>query len=188
MEEELEDFWKEIRPQATLVSNRPSDLKSQLALASEKTGADLTLQYKKYSGRPVNPDLLAELVAEGVQTFLKHWFDFLHDQDLAGLIELILEGSKARMSPEEMTAFVRALPNSLLQRICASAISSSTGIHALMALEQARRSSNQNYTLSVTPSGIRVDFTTSGGIPVSFSLYEEFQMETGEHRSSSAPV
>jgi hypothetical protein len=119
-----------------IISTRSSDLASQLDSACEKTIFDLTKTFAKH-------DLLTKgelqgLMTEMVRLFMGHWKKSLEDQNLAGLIELVLEGQK--LTAMELSAFLRALPYTFIDRVCVSAIGGPpSGIHAVIAMELAWR-------------------------------------------------
>jgi len=179
---ELEDFWKDIRRQPTLVvvSDRPGDVKSQLLLASEKTAFALAQKFAEDNGQRLTPELLAKIISEGVKVFMEKWFEGLRSQDLSGLIEIVLEGQQHKLTPAEMQGFVRALPDSMITKILATAIGSGTGIHALMALEKHRRVNGQEYTIEPISGQIMVRFTQSGRGEIQFGLYESFNLNEDE--------
>jgi hypothetical protein len=175
---DLEEFWADIRPKPSVVvvSDRVSDLKGQLLIASEKAGFELAQKFRDYAGTALDTDLLAKIISEGVKVFMEKWFEGLRDRDLSGLIEIVLEGQ--RLTPTEMQGFVRALPDPLITKIVNSAIASGTGIHALMALEKYRRSGRQEYVVEVVSGQVQVRFTTPNNQEVVFNLYESFNLES----------
>lgn len=139
-DDRIDEVWDEVRTRSpiTLINPKPSDLDSIAAFASELTLADLAKAInKKYDSRPVTGEMLADVVLMGVQTFLKHWKKALVDQNLTGLVEVVLEGQK--LNADEMKGFVRALPMSLLEKIAQSAVGTPTGTHVLMSIELLRR-------------------------------------------------
>ncbi len=180
---ELEDFWKDIRRQPTLVvvSDHPADVKSQLLIASEKTAFALAQKFADDNGRPLTPELLSRIISEGVKVFMEKWFEGLRDQDLSGLIEIVLEGQQSKLTPAEMQGFVRALPDSMITKILATAIGSGTGIHALMALERHRRVNGQEYTIEAISGQVMVRFTQPERGEVQFGLYESFNLDEDNH-------
>jgi hypothetical protein len=160
-----------------VVTNRPSDIKSQLLIASEKTGFDLAQKFAQYNGQILTAEILAKIVAEGVGTFMEKWFEGLRSQDLSGLIEIVLEGQNHKMTPAEMLGFVHALPISVIEKIVATAIGSGTGIHALMALEKHRRTGGgPTYVIETISGQVMVRFDHPGRGEVQFSLYDTFNL------------
>ncbi len=176
--QELQECWKELRPQSpiTLVTTRASDLQSQLAIVAAKTTFELTKYANdKHTNRPFTGELLADVAAKGVEIFMRKWFEHLRSQDLAGLIEVVLEGQ--HLSPNEMKGFLTALPEGLLERIQKASIGTVTGVHALIAFELHRRKrSITDYTLTKEGQRTRVEFRDPGrGVPISFYLDEAFE-------------
>jgi len=175
---DFEEFWEDVRPRPSLVvvTDRVTDLKSQLLIASEKAGFDLAAKFQRFQGELLTPDLITQIISEGVKVFMEKWFEGLRNRDLSGLLEIVLESKK--LTPEELQAFVRALPESLVHRIVESAMASGTGIHALMALELHRRANGlPEYRMEVSAGDVYVKFQTSDGREVVFALYENFKLD-----------
>ncbi len=177
---DLESYWKDIRdlPRIEVNSGKASDLEGALELASEKTLFDLQVELRKHQDMVVTTDLLAELVTLGIRTFMRHWYQGLKEQDLSGLIEIVLEGQRD-MSPRDMAGFIRALPSTLLERIVQSVAGSATGIHALMAIEMARRNGKLNgYRIDKESGRIYVEFdhTSEQVQTIRFYLDESFRV------------
>ena len=173
----LEDDWADLRPanNIQLVQNRASDIKGQLLLASEKTAYDLAIKFRKSQGEPLTVELLAQVISDGLKLFMEKWLECLRGQDLAGLIEIVLEGQKGRLTPAEMRSFIRALPDSLLEKIAQTALDSCTGIHALMGIEAHRRAGGAEYTLETVLGSVVVTTTTPQGV-LTFDLFETFTL------------
>jgi hypothetical protein len=145
---DLESYWDDIRVRSPirLVSTQASNIKDSLTLAGEKTIFDLQKEFKKHIGQPSTIELMAEMMTLAVRTFMKHWYEDLRHQDLAGLVEIVLEGQN--LTPVEMQKFVRALPQSLVERIAKSAMGTANGIHGLIGIEHAYRTGNlQDYKI-----------------------------------------
>ena len=84
------------------------------------------------------------------------------------------------LTEKELKEFVKALPTSLIQRICENPSPSASGLQALLAIESERRKGNvTNYDLSRDPldGKIRVTFSPieSFDEPISFRLDEMFE-------------
>jgi hypothetical protein len=176
--EDLQDCWKELRPPSliTVVSNRASDLLSQLNIVAAKVTHELShYTNSKYANRPMTGDLLADVMSKGIEIFMQRWYEHLKSQDLAGLIEVVLEGQQ--LSPAEMKGFLNAMPQSLLERISEASIGTVTGVHALIAFEYHRRKrSIIDYTLSKEGVRTKVSFVDpSRGLPIEFYLDEAFE-------------
>lgn len=173
--QEAQEDWNLLRGSTlTVVSDRASDLKSQLEIASAETAWELSQYVKKLGG--ITPEVLGDVVAKAVQTFLAKFYNLYRKQSLAGLIELVLEGQD--LTPEELQGFVRALPNSLIQRILLASTASTTGIHALLAIEDAHRNKRiQEYSLG--RDGPRTTCTFYDPVrkaTVTFYLDEKFEI------------
>lgn len=172
--DELQEAWKAVRPPPIIqvVSNRPSDLLSQLTLVAAETTFELKKVFKKYDGQSLTSDLLAEVASKGVEVFMRRWFQHLKSHDLAGLIEIVLDGQQ--LSPNEMKGFLQALPDSLVQRIIDSSVGTVTGVHALMAFESHRRERHiTDYTLTKEGERTKIEFFDPiHRVPVSFYLDE----------------
>lgn len=158
-DDDLEDYWRDLRPKqlVEVVRTKGSDLDGMLTTAAEKTIFDLAQAVnKKYDQKPVTGEMLADIVGTGIRIFMQKWRDALTNQNLTGLIEIVLEGQ--HLTPEEMLGFVQALPISILQRIADSAVGSGTGTHGLMSLEFIRRQGGIAYHLGVTNGRIWAEF------------------------------
>lgn len=180
---DFESFWDDLRgsgkpeppDEVLVVGGKGTDLTGMLEKTCEKTARDLAQKFQQHHGQTMTVELLAEVVSAGVQAFMENWHDGLREQNLAGLIEFVLEGQS--LTPEEMTGFVRALPLSLLGRISESAIGSATGIHGLMAVEYARRQGDvRSYILQAEEGKVTVEFVNRQDQRVRFSLHEEFKL------------
>lgn len=179
MADELEEFWEDLRrtDDKTIVPvhTEASNFKGQLLLASETTKFDMQMKFGKRDG--LSPELLNEIVSVTIDTALKRWYDGIRQQDLAGLIEIVLEGQQNRMTPDELTGFLQALPISLLTRILENAVTETTGtgVHMLLALEKNRRSSGQKYELRSAGGSIFVKWVSPQG-EIEFNLYEKYDL------------
>lgn len=190
---DFESFWADLRAKKgpvtkdviQVVGGRTSDVGDMLNIACEKAAFELAKKFRQYSGVSMTTDLLAEVVSTGVRIFMEKWHEGLRGHNLAGLIEIVLEGQS--LTPDEMRGFVRALPRSLLERISSSALGSATGIHGLMAVEFARRQGEvRDYTLRPESGRIRVEFVNQQGQEVSFYLDETFKL--AEHPEPTAAI
>lgn len=172
---DLESCWRDLRPHAFVEKEPTSKFKESLKDAYERSNERLVEELKGHQGQTVTVELLAKIVSKGVSLFMQEWQEGLRRQNLAGLIEIILEGQD--LTASEMHEFVRALPYSLLERICKSAVGSATGIHGLMAIEYAHRNRSIRH-YGVVQDGARtyVAFTNLEGVPVTFYLDEKFEL------------
>lgn len=175
---ELEEFWKDLRPNRIVLVKDSTDPKGPLLLASELAAHELATRFAKWVGQELTAEILAQIVSEGVKTFIEKWSESLKEQNLSGLIEIVLEGQK--LTPEELKGFVRALPDSLVERIVGSAVASGTGITALMALEHHHREGTlrTDYAIEQQHGRVVVRFTPTGRSgEITFGLYDEFSLE-----------
>jgi hypothetical protein len=185
---DFESFWADLRPKKRLptkdeiriVSGKAADLGDMLEETCVKVASELTRKYQKHHGESLTVEILTDIVSTGVRTFMERWHESLRRQNLTGLIEFVLEGQS--LTPQEMTGFVRALPMSLLERICNSVVASASGIHGLMAVEHARRRGIiRSYVLQPKDWGkIEVEFINRDGQKVSFYLDEGFDLPKPE--------
>lgn len=163
-EDDLAAVWDEIRPPSpiTVVSARGSDFQSLATVASEQTIFDLAqVIKKKYDQKAVTSEMLADVVTTGVRMFLERWRTLLTDQNLTGLIEIVLEGQ--HLTASEMQGFVQALPLTLLTKIANSAVGTVSGTHALLSMEIHRRAgSGPEYTMGSEGRKIWVEFVHPG--------------------------
>lgn len=181
---DFESFWDDLKAKKKapagpetiqVISGRAADLDDMLEVACAKTAQDLMQKYQQHRGQNLTVETLADIVTTGVRTFMERWHESLRGQNLAGLIEFVLEGQS--LTPAEMTGFVQALPRSLLERITRSAVGSASGIHSLMAVEYGRRLGNvQHYTLRPDQGHVLVEFLTSEDQKVSFRLDEDIEL------------
>jgi hypothetical protein len=176
---DLEDVWEDVRPPqlVQIVRNRPLDMQAALEVASEKAIFQLRPKLKKYDGEILDSELLGVMVTEGVKTFLDCWYGELKSYDLAGLVEIVLDSQN--LTVDELTAFIKALPTSLLERICASSVGAqATGVHALMGVESARRTGHlSDYKVKRDIDGVlAVSFKDPNGKTVEVRLDEHFNV------------
>lgn len=177
-DESLETYWDEIRYRSPIrvVKDKPSELDDQLLLACEKASFDLRQQLAGMVGQPMNSDVIAKLVTTGIRQFMSHWKEGLTGQNLAGLIEIVLEGQG--LTPDEMLGFVQALPESLIQRICKSAVGSASGVHGLMAIEyHRRRGTVSNLRVEASDGRVKVAFRGRGEGDTHFFLDDPFELD-----------
>lgn len=175
---ELQESWAELRPPSKIiaVTGRASDMKSHLELACAKTLPVLEKYTNdKYNAKPVTSAMLADIMAQGISIFMEKWHDELRSQNIAGLIEIILEAQD--LSPTDMKGFIQALPLNLLDRILDSAIGLVPGVHGLIAIERALRARNiRDYTLGKEGARTYVSFfEPNRQVPVKFYLDEWFE-------------
>lgn len=178
-EYDLQECWEDIRRKSPIlvVRDRPSQLKDSLELVTAKTGWDLAQECADLRGKVVTPEILVTVVARAVRLFMAKWYEHLRGQNLAGLIEIVVEGQD--LTPSEMKAFLGALPTGLLERIARSAVGSGTGIHGLIGVEHARRTGSlTDYSIGRDPgcgNRVFVRFPRDGK-DVEFFLDEQFEL------------
>lgn len=179
MSNDLEECWALVRAHSPIrrVSNKPSNIEGQLELACEKAIHDLTQEFQDRKGQLVSLELLSDMVAHGIRAFMKHWLDGLRNQNLAGLIEIVLEGQKD-MSPDEMMGFMRGIPTTLLEKIATSGLGTASGIHALIGVESARRRGEvRRYKIARDGFRVYVKFENVAGDEIQFYLDEPFEVD-----------
>lgn len=177
--EDFDDDWQDIRPKplVRIISDQPSRLKDAMVLASETAAFDLAQKSKSYVGKPVTSEILRSIAAQAVRLFMERWYDGLRGQNLAGLIEIVIEGQD--LDPSEMSSFIRALPTRLVEKIADSAVESGTGVHGLMGIEYARRTGRLgDYSIGRDPGSdnrVYVRFR-KGDKDIEFFLDEHFEL------------
>jgi len=188
----LESFWQDLRPvnlaprqpEEGLIkvhSGRVTDLDASLEMACAKATQELGTLFARHRGVSMTHELLAEVVATGVKVFMEKWREGLKGADLAGLVEIVLEGQNLPL--EELRGFVRALPTPLLERVAKSALGTASGTHGLMAIEHARRNGSlRDYTLGQDSGKLYAEFTHprepggQEGETIRFYLDDEFHV------------
>lgn len=173
-EEDWGDLKGGLKPVIRLTKG--SDLLSALEDACQAGAADLRVSFEAHRGKPVTTELMGEMITQAVPLFMEQWVAALKGKNLSGLIEIILDGQG--LEPAEMKAFIRAIPESLIRRICSSEVGTWTGVHALMGVEKAFRDRRltEDYRLERdSGSGGRIffEFTPKGGQNVRLFLDEE---------------
>jgi hypothetical protein len=180
LSQDLEECWAAVRRKSPirLVSDKASNIEDALTLACEKTSFLLAQKFKSWVGQPITTERMVQMISHAVQIFMEQWHEGLRNQNLAGLIEIVLEGQD--LPPDELQGFIRALPKSLLERIARSALGSATGVHGLLAIEHAfRKTGVPVYTIARDPGSanrICVSFTDTDDQQVKFFLDETFDL------------
>jgi hypothetical protein len=171
---DFESFWKRLRG-AKPEAERPKgwDFLAALRRAGDKANADLAGLFKEE-----DPKLVSKVATAAVQCFLEHWYEELRGGDTVSLIGVVLEGRD--LTDAELKEFVRALPASLIQRICDFPTPQASGLQALLAIEHERRKGNApDYLLSRDPLDGKLVVTfyapAALGRPVIFKLDETFE-------------
>lgn len=178
-EDDLEDYWEAVTSKQLIkmVRDRASDLREQLEIASAKTAFEMTPFVAQYANQPLDAETLARMISKTVGVFMEKWYEGLRGQNLAGLMELVLEGQNLPLP--ELKGFVRALPATLLEQVTRSAIgSSASGIHLILAMElHMRRRGIEDYTLDREAGLLFIEFTD----PKRDALIKCFLDEVVEH-------
>jgi len=139
--------WEALQKKSLIrvTTNHSYDFEAQLEVACEKTVFDLTHLFRKHQ---VSAETAQELMGEMVRRFTSHWKESLKNQDLAGLVEYILEGQQ--LSNVELSSYLRALPLTFITRICDPEVGGgdNTGIKQVMGVELARRNGTASYQVT----------------------------------------
>lgn len=158
---DYEDAWKAIERHPPKSFIREEWLRDQFASISGETSKELVAFIRDFStkttgkpdGLPLTSEALSKIVATCVAMFMGKLYQRLKGEELAGLIEIVLEGQN--LPPDELKGFVRALPESLLKKIVESVVGTANGVHALMAIELTHRNGNlsEDYTMHQRSDG-----------------------------------
>lgn len=173
---DLEACWQDVRPLPFEGAANSSKFQDSLKRAYERSSNRIS-EYinKEHHHAQLTGEVFAAIIGQAITIFMEEWHNGLREENLAGLVELILEGQE--LTASEMGEFVRALPYSLLERICKSAVKSATGIHGLMAIEYARRNrSIASYDVVQDGTRAYVEFTEATGRRIKFYLDEKFEL------------
>lgn len=156
----LEDYWEAVQSRHLIkvVRNRAADFREQLELASAKAAFEMQQVAAEYVNRPLDPATLSKLLAQAVKIFMEKWYEGMRGQNLAGLLELVLEGQD--LSLPELKGFVQALPATMLDRVVQSAVGSTgSGVHLILAMELHMRKRNiRDYTLGREAGRLFIEF------------------------------
>lgn len=180
---DFETFWQKLRPSRTqepdpAQSPKGWDVLRAIERAARKTNKELP---ELLGDLDIDPVLAGRLVTRAIQCFLEHWYEELRHGDAVHLIGVVLEGQN--LNPTELKLFVRALPESLLERICSEPGPTASGMQAFLAIELAyRRKQVLEYRLTRDPTDDKLVvtfFATMGNRldepEISFKLDECFQ-------------
>lgn len=158
-DDNLEDYWEAVQSRHLIkvVRDRAADFREQLEIASAKAVFEMQTM-SKYVNQPLDAANLSKLLADAIKIFMEKWYEGMRGQNLAGLLELVLEGQDLPLS--ELKGFVQALPVSMLERVVRSAVGSSgSGIHLVMAMELHMRQRNiTDYTLDREAGRLFIEF------------------------------
>lgn len=174
----LERFWSRLRPARQVVKVEGWDILKAIEVACTKTNAELAGKLKDLD---VSPRVASEIATRAVLAFLDHWYEEIRHGDLVSLIAVILEGRNIPVG--ELKGFIRALPDTLLERVVQNPGPKASGIQALLAIEhdfrRTGRSAERDYDLHADPlrGGLSVTFRPprAGGEAVTFNLGDNFE-------------
>lgn len=185
-DDDLELYWADLH-QGRRPLTRVVDLQGNIEFAREKTLFDMR---QKYAENKAELNLIMYVAEETVQTFLQHWRKDLAARGSGGILDVVLEDSTLEVV--ELKRFIRAVPESLVQRIVKNGptATSARGIHALLAIEYHYRVNPQKFTrdydlvrddhgvLSVTfyPKDTSRDPSHPNPGPFTFRLDETFDL------------
>jgi len=182
-DEDLEDFWSDLKnkPKPGLVTlAQHGSLEGTLDFACTKTLHDMRAKYEPIMDAKTWGGLLNAL-NDIVRRLKAHIETDFRARGPAGLVELVL--SDTSLSTAELKDFVRALPESLVRRICeeGATANSAKGIHALMSFEwhyrQNRARFRGDYTITRQGDGVlEASIHPSGGDLIVFRLDDSFSM------------
>jgi len=188
--DDLEDDWAILEKNPPLI--REPKLIQELETTTEITTTELSEWAKKFEGGPATVEVLSAIATQAVRLFMVNWQKVIQNKNLTGLIEIVLE--KQALPPEELEAFVRALPDALLNRVLCSAVGTVNGVHALLSIEMGRREGAlEKYTIHQTSENrVFVKVLHANNEEITFWLDEIFEGLSENHPSvtlgSSAPV
>jgi hypothetical protein len=188
-EEDLQEDWNVLRPKPLVQRiDSSGSLLSGLDIAVTKTLEDTRIEASR-SKSTLIVEAVSRLVEFGARRLFHHFTTDLKQRDTVNLIEIVL--SDHALSIDELKGFVRALPQTLLKRIViqGAAMESVHGIHGLLAIELAHRESSteRDYTLRKIGNTLEVTLypTHLNGKAVTFTLDENFDLESSEHKDGT---
>lgn len=172
MDDDLRACWRDLGIGDNLVE--PHDMEGSLDEAARKAAADLSHELAQKPPEALSHNYLTDLVLRGAKLFVKHWLDTLQQENLGGLIAFMIDGPK--LKHDELASFMRALPDSVLDKFVRSRVGSAKGTQALLALEWHRRHDEPPTTYDVIEIDGRpmIRVMTERG-EVTFGLDEEFE-------------
>lgn len=173
---DLEEFWSALNLGEIPEPIKPhSSFEERLEKVKDLVQNELKERYKKQPWLPQHswtPEFLSSFIAEGVETFIRTWHEHLRSQDMTGLLSIVLEAQQ--LDAMEMKGFVKALPQSVLERALRGSVGSQVnGTFALLALEKLRREGRivTDYVMERRDARI---FVTVYPKNVAFALDESF--------------
>ena len=176
-EDDFEQFWTDLQgdkaPSILEIASKPKDYTYGLEEASVKAEFELKQEIAKLDLASITTEVVSRMVSRGIRTFVRHWLGMYRNQDIAGLVEFIIDN--LNLPPHELKGLMTALPRSLVERVTKNVYGSSRGIHALFALEWHYREGNlpSGYSL-VEVEGRTVVRVRKDGNDITFTLDEDF--------------
>jgi hypothetical protein len=190
-ESDLETFWQDLRgkqqPSLVISGDKPKDYTFALEEAALKAEFDLQAEIAAMGANPVlTSDLLAKLVTKGIKHFIRHWYAAYRNQDVAGLVEFMMDG--LNLPTDELKGLMRAMPRSLIDRVVSGVDGTGSGIHALFALEWHFRERNlrEDYELYRDDECLKVRVIRDGQA-ITITLAEKFDLDREHNISYAAP-
>jgi hypothetical protein len=172
-DQDLETFWQRVRPRTKRVEVVEWTLPKAIEGAVRKTQAKLAERVQHIE---VDPLVRSRIAACAIDLFVNEWIEEVRRGDLSSLIGMVIEAKDLPI--DELKAFVRSLPTTLLTRAVTAIGEKATGVEALLAIEETRRTGALgDYKLTRDSDGtLRVSFADprSNGTPVEFRLDENF--------------
>ena len=174
-DDDLDSYWDDLRKPSLvqLVTNKPSNLREAAETAALKAEQNLTKYVKDH------PELQpVDLVPLALRMILDCWYKDLAKRGSGDLLELVL--ADHRIPVDELEAFLKALPGSLIERILKQdALRAATGTHAMIAIEHVHRRDGRKYKLSRGSDGVLVValLATKDQGTVEFRLDENFKID-----------
>jgi hypothetical protein len=145
MDDDFDSFWNELQGSSgkplIVFEGKPRDYTYGLEDAAAKATFDMRTYMASLGPHPVvTSEMLTQLVTRGIHGYMRHWYDAYRNQDVAGLVEFIIDG--LNLPAADLKGMMRAFPMSLIDRVVRGVTLAGTGIHALFALEWHYRSGN----------------------------------------------
>lgn len=168
--DDFQDAWKLLAPSADCT--RKTSFEKTLEQATKR--AVFRISEENLTLDVHNPESVSNTLSRVVRIFLDTWFRELRQRDTAGLVEHVIEGQG--LTPEEVKGFVRALPESFLNKVMASSGIQQNGYHLLFALEKhCRDQIITDYSVGTKNGRLYVEFTHRDRDPqVGVQMIREF--------------
>jgi len=191
-DEDFDRLWDELqgekRNPVIVFGGKPRDYMYGLEEAAAKAEFDMRVYLASLGPNPsVTNDVLTRLVTRGIHAYMRHWYDAYRTQDVAGLVEFIIDG--LQLPPSELKGMMRAFPRSLIERVVKGVTLAGTGTHALFALEWHYREGNlpmdyEIYREADEKTRVRV---MRNGEAITITLDEVFNLDRGVESTNGTP-